>query len=59
VWPNQIASRSLAGDGAHAQLQVLVGHQALLADLHLVAEHRRLEALAPHLGVQQWPPSRR
>ena len=37
---------------AHAQLEVLLAHQALLQHLHLVAEHRRLEALAPDLVVK-------
>ena len=36
---------------AQAQLQVLLAHQALLEHLHLVAEQRRLEALAPDLRV--------
>ena len=40
-----------------AQLQVLLADQPLLQHLHLVAEQRRLEALAPDLGVEHARPS--
>ena len=48
--PDRVAQRAGV---AHAQLQVLLADQALLDDLDLVAEPRRLEGLAPDLRVEQ------